>query len=296
MEEQPTPPRVTALLVSHNNATALRRAIQALEQSTARETLEILVVDTGSWDECPTLDAEFPNVVFMRLSKYFGKTKALNIGMRTAKAELIFFLAPEVEVRPDTVSLLAGKLEAAAEAVGVCPLLLDGEGNAPPQAFRLPATTDLLSIWRENTEFPRVDIDPNAERQTVELVPFQAMLVRKYFVKGLNYLDDRYGEAGADLELAFQIRRAGKKILFFPAVHATWVPTIAEVPTPAARSLLSTDRGSAYASFVGKHRGLLAGLWFRVQAAFSALAALRFGVFAGVLSGQKVDGSQTTEL
>src|SRR5258708_1266842 len=136
MEEQPNPPRVTALIVSYNNTAALRRSIQALERSAGREALEILVVDNGSQDECPRLDAVFPGVVFLRLPRNFGKTKALNIGMRTAAAELILFLEPEVEVRPETVSALADKLDADNEAAAVCPLITDQDGAVPPQAFR----------------------------------------------------------------------------------------------------------------------------------------------------------------
>src|SRR5207237_5940541 len=89
----------------------LRRCLAALERSKDRETLEILVVDKGSQDDSPTLDSEFPNTTFLRLPRNFGNTKALNIAMRTAVGELLFYLSPEIEVAPDTVSVLAARLE-----------------------------------------------------------------------------------------------------------------------------------------------------------------------------------------
>src|SRR5208282_4332492 len=58
--EEPSGPRVTAILISYNRAAALRRALQALERSRDRERLEILVVDNGSQDESPQLDIDFP--------------------------------------------------------------------------------------------------------------------------------------------------------------------------------------------------------------------------------------------
>src|ERR1035438_2845919 len=82
-EEQPPAPKVTALIYSYNRAAALRRCIAALERSTGRASLEILVVDKGSQDESPNLDSEFPNTTFLRLPRNFGNTKALNIGMHT---------------------------------------------------------------------------------------------------------------------------------------------------------------------------------------------------------------------
>src|SRR5580704_3763809 len=93
-EGQPSAPKVTALISSYNNAAALRRCIAALERSTSRDIMEIVVVDKGSQDESPRLDAEFPDATFLRLPRNFGNTKALNIGMRTGVGELVFFLSP----------------------------------------------------------------------------------------------------------------------------------------------------------------------------------------------------------
>src|SRR5579863_2709655 len=101
--EEPAPaPKVTALIFSYDSAPALRRCLAALEGSKDREAIEILVVDCGSHDESPQLDTEFSGVTILRLPRYFGRTKALNIGTRTAAGEYLFFLTPQVEVMPDT--------------------------------------------------------------------------------------------------------------------------------------------------------------------------------------------------
>src|SRR5215472_9016571 len=127
--EEITGPGVSAVLVAFNQATQLRRAIAALEKSRDRERLEILVVDCGSQDGSPRLDAEFPVVNMLRLPHHFGAAKAMNIAIRTAKADLVFLLSPSVEVEPDTVSRLAGKLEEEQDLTAVCPLLVDPEGH-----------------------------------------------------------------------------------------------------------------------------------------------------------------------
>ena len=85
---------MSAVLVSFNQAPALRRAIEALERSQDRERLEILVVDCGSQDESPRLDADYPAVQILRLPQHFGATRAMNIAMRTAKAELVLLPVP----------------------------------------------------------------------------------------------------------------------------------------------------------------------------------------------------------
>jgi GT2 family glycosyltransferase len=136
--EEPLGPRVSAILVALNQIEALRRAVAALDLSTDRERLEILVVDLGSQDGSPQLDSEFPSIVTLRLPHNFGATKAMNIGTRTAKADLVFYLSPDVEVAPDTVQKLADKLEEDSEAAAVCPLLVDQEGKPASRVYKLP--------------------------------------------------------------------------------------------------------------------------------------------------------------
>jgi GT2 family glycosyltransferase len=100
--QQPTEeviePKVSAILLGLNQAAALRRAIQALEGSQERERLEIVVIDCGSRDESAQLDSEFEKITVLRLPMFLGAAKAMNIAVRTAKAEILFFLSPNVEV------------------------------------------------------------------------------------------------------------------------------------------------------------------------------------------------------
>src|ERR1700729_428835 len=127
LEEIDVPPaiRVTALIFSYDSAPALRRCLAALEGSNDRASMEILVVDCGSHDESAQLDSEFSGVTMLRLPRYFGRTKALNIGTRTSAGEYLFFMTPEVEVLPTTIPSLVARLEPDPETGAECPLLVD---------------------------------------------------------------------------------------------------------------------------------------------------------------------------
>lgn len=304
-EQEPERPKVSALIVSHNNAETLRRCLQALEASRNRAELEILVVDNGSRDECAQMDSEFPGITMLRLPRYFGATKAMNIGTRTAVGEYIFFLDPETEVAPDTVSLLAAQLDADSNVAAVCPLLIDDTGEPVPFIHRLPTRSALARAWRRDGDLEFVAVNPEQDAVPVEYAVRAAIMTRKQFVKGMNYFDQHYGEFWADAELAYQIRRAQKKMLLLPAARVIHhpVPEIADYP-PAARALLSADCASGAATFVRKHDGFVFGLLFRLSAILSALGGalgsmLRFrdvgyhwARFFAILTGQKIDGSQ----
>jgi GT2 family glycosyltransferase len=287
-EEQPPAPKVTALIYSYNRAAALRRCIRALLASDTRAVLEILVVDKGSQDESPNLDSEFPETTFLRLPRNFGNTKALNIGMRTGVGEFVFFLDPEVEVRPDTISRLLQALEADADAMAVAPLLTDPEGAPVEQAYRLPTPQNGLDL-------EVVAVNPEPAQVPVEYASFQALLARKYFIRGINYLDDRYGEFGADAELAFQIKRAGRKTVVLPGIRAIQHRQ-PEPVSGAVENLLTADRVNGAAVYLGKHFGFMSGLTFRIGQIFKALLSFRFPLLIALVSGEKVDGSQSVVL
>jgi len=286
-EELPPTPKVTALIFSYDSAPALRRCLTALEGSNDRPLIEILVVDCGSHDESPQLDSEFPGVTILRLPRYFGRTKALNIGTRTATGEFLFLLTPEVEVLPTTVPSLLSRLESDSETVAVAPLLLDTESHPAAQFFRLPTP-------ETGTVLLPVEIDTSAESVIVEYATFQALLVRKYFVKGINYLDERYGEFGCDAELCYQIARAARRTLVLPQITALYTP--GSPYSSAAETIFAADRVHGAAVYFGKHYGFFTGLLFRIKSALGALFSLRFGLFGALISGSKIDGSQTTIL
>ena len=137
-------------------------------------------------------------------------------------------------------------------------------------------------------------MEKTAEVFPVEYATFQAFLVRKFFVKGLNYLDERYGDSWSDAELCYQIRRVSRKTLALPQVTALYTP--GSPYAESARTILAADRVHGAAVFFAKHYGFGSGLLFRVKAILGALFTLRLPLFAALISGAKIDGSQSAIL
>ena len=285
-----TLPKTAAILIAHNQAAELRRAIGALERSENREQMEILVVDCGSEDSTPELAEEFPGITMQRLPQNFGATKALNIATRTARAEFLFLLSSDVEVAPDTVARLTEKLETGTDLTGVCPLLVDGSGRPVARTRRLPDRESLAEV-RGGGELPWTPIPEEtlAQERFVVLYPGrEALLVRKQFVTGMNYFDERFGEYWADADLAIKIREAGRRVEMHSDIRATW-----HEPAKAAPSdpIYKSDRILGAALLLSKHEGTFAGLGFRMAALLGALLHFDFSLFSALAGGKKV-GSQ----
>ncbi|HUA82923.1 MAG TPA: glycosyltransferase [Bryobacteraceae bacterium] len=280
-QEEIIEPKVSAILLGYNQAAALRRAIRALEASKDRDRLEIIVIDCGGQDESSQLDSEFENITVLRLPMYLGAVKAMNIGVRTAKAELVFFLSPNVEVAPDTVKQLAAKFDHEGDAVAVCPLLVAPDGHTVSKDQNISA----LIAGKDGDS----DVDTSADSVEMVYPGLHALMIRKQFIKGMNYFDERFGNSWADADMAMQIRRAQRTIRLFPAIRATYY----DEPDPAADDpLYAADRQLGAAAFVGKYRGFVSGLLFRIGAIFRALSHFDLRQAGALISGQKLDGTQ----
>jgi GT2 family glycosyltransferase len=286
-ETIPVTPKVAALLIARNQAAELRRALQALAASEPREQLEILVVDCASSDDTADVADEFPGVTVLRLPQHFGATKALNIATRTARAEFLFLLSPEVQVSPDTVARLAEQLEANPDTSAVCPLFIDAEGKVIARTRRFPDRESLAPV-RAGGElgWTPLTAETLAHQQCIVLYPGrEALMVRRQFLAGMNYFDERFGEYWADADLAIQIRRAGRKIRLYPGIRVVWHGACKTDLDDVAHQ---SDRILGAAALLGKHTGSLPGLGFRCGAIFNALIHLDFPLFAALLGGAKL--------
>ena len=272
---------MSVIVVSCNRMARLRACLDALEASEAREQMEILVADNGSTDGSAQLEPEYPDVRFIRIPRNFGLTKAMNLGLRAAQGEFLFFLHEDTEVSKETVRELAARLDADPDATAVAPMLVTGNGNPAPQLGHLPPD----GTWR-----PVFDADKSGMPETpppveVDYVRGAAFMIRRFFLTAMRQIDERYGQFGSDADICFQIRRAGKQILVLPHLRTVH-------HGGADSALKQADVQIGIARWRGKYYGFAAGLKARVAAALGALFGFRFGVFRHLVSGQKIDGTQ----
>jgi GT2 family glycosyltransferase len=277
--DEPQSPRVTALIVSRNDAPALRRCLEHLHRSTDPERLEILVIDDGSSDETPTVPADFPSVTSLRIPKRVGWTRAVNIALRTAKGDNVLLLPVHAAVEPDTISRLAERLESGAGTGAVCP------SAALIRPF--PTPEDLGTAWKTG-ELPGGKA-PGPGETSAEYPKGAPIMLRRELLRAMNYLDARFGNAWSDLEMCYRVRSGGKNIVVLGEIPAV---TVAPESHRVESDLEWTDSAHGIATWIGLHYGFAAGLKFRITAALFALGRGKLAVFAGILSGRKIDGNQ----
>ena len=262
-------------MVCHNQADRFRRCLQSVDASEGRERYQVIAIDNGSTDGSAQLVSDFPALQWVRLPKNFGLTKALNLGWRAADAEYVLFLHADTEVEPRAIAILADTLDAKADAVAACPLLIDAAGNPAPQLGTLPPNGE----WRA--------AQPGGDEPiAVEYPRGAALMVRVFYIKAIRQIDERYGQFGADADLAMQIRRSGRKILLNPKAR------VRHEGRPAYSSLERADFLQARSVFLGKYQGFGAGFQARMASIFGPLLGFRLGEAKHAIAGQKIDGTQ----
>ena len=280
------PPLVSIVIVALDCRPALERCLDAIGRSPLLDRLEVLVVDGGSRDGSADVDAERPWVQVIRMPMYFGRTRARNIGTRSAKADLVLFLDPRVEVAPDCIARLAEKLESTPEAAAACPAFSGPGGDAADCALRLP---DAAALRRASLLFEPLPRSP-LHGDSAEAVEDWAVMIRKTFLAGMNYLSEkRFSEHWAMLDVCRQIRSAGKRILCLGDAKAVLHP---ELPPVAPREELAADAVAGAAAYLGKHEGFLAALGFRLRCLLAALGSVRLALAWYILQGRRLDPTQ----
>ncbi len=271
-------PRISVIIVSLNRIESLRASLKALGAA-----FQVIVVDNGSSDGSENIVEEYPHILFHRLPRNFGLTKALNIGLRAAEGEYLLWLHDDTCISADAVARLADYLEAHTEAGAVCPLVTDSGGNPVPQVRSLPTPSNPDPELR----LPPAARESTGEELAVDATSCAAIMFRSFFLRALRHVDERYGTYGPAIEIPMQVRRANKKVVILHSVTAIHEAS----PSPVSASALSGDRAAGTAVYLGKHHGLTNGIVYRMKTAVSALFTLRFSVLAAVISGQKIDGT-----
>lgn len=171
-------PAVSVLIAVYNGERYLREAIESVLAQT-RGDFELLIVDDGSTDDTPAILAEYarldPRVVVHRVS-HAGRTAALNLGCRAARAELIARLDADDPALPGRLERQLRFLEANEDValLGGGVLLIDehgeifGEDRLPTGDAEIRKMLQKISLfYHSNVTFRRSAVEAVGGYRTV---------------------------------------------------------------------------------------------------------------------------------
>jgi glycosyltransferase involved in cell wall biosynthesis len=172
--------RVTAVLLTHNRAELLGRALDSLEQS--GPSPKVIVIDNASAsgparrvaEDC----ARRPQVTLHRSEEDLGCAGGRRLGVRLADTEFVLFLDDDAELLPGALEHLVAELDAHPSAGAVAPTVVGVDGRVLHSGGDLENTGE-LAVFLPRDAGTAVDAPTLEESGETGWVQGTAALVRR---------------------------------------------------------------------------------------------------------------------
>jgi GT2 family glycosyltransferase len=210
--------KLSILIVNWNSKDYLRECLRTLRATCGNLSLQIVVVDGGSFDGCAEmLAADFPEVEFIQSNENIGFGRANNLGLAAVTGELLLLLNPDTELRPGALSTLTETLIEQPDAGLVGARLLNSDGSLQYSSVHLlptPWNIALDSDWTRRRWWRRKGLTPDSPPCEVESVSGACMLLHTETFRNLGGFDPAYFMYAEDIDLCARVRALGQKIFF----------------------------------------------------------------------------------
>lgn len=263
---------VSIVIVSWNVRALLEKCLRSIYRSLAEAHIlaEVIVVDNASRDGSAEMVAQdFPQATILPNEANLGFTKANNQGIVLAKGRYVLMLNPDTEIMPDALHSLLEYADAHPDVGVIGPKLVFPDGSVQSSRRRFPT---LLTGCLESTVLQRYFPDhpaleryyvldaPDDEIQEVDWVVGACMLVRHEVIDRVGAFDERFFMYSEELDWCYRIKRAGWKVVYFPASQVVHHEAKSSEQNLLARNIYFHD---SKCRFFGKHYGVWQELLLR---------------------------------
>lgn len=222
-------PKVSVITVNYNHKYFPKLAIEALEKSVTDFPFELIFVDNGSTDTVSVGFLEHASkngrIHYIRSEKNLGFAGGNNLGAKHAKGDFLFILNPDTQVFEDTLQKMVDYLEKHPDIGILAPKLVYADGTVQESCRRDMGFLDLVlhrtflgkTPWGKKrlSRYLMGDFHHDAI-QDVELVTGAAMMMPRKVFEEVGGFDERYFLFMEDFDLCKEVRRAGRRIVYFP--------------------------------------------------------------------------------
>lgn len=213
------PAQVTVVIPTWNGRALLPACLDALLRQT-RPPAEIVVVDNGSEDgTAELLCSAYPEVRVVSFPRNRGFASAANAGIRASRTPFVALLNNDAVPEPGWIAALLDATDRHPRGAAFCSLVLTPAGRV--ESTGLVYTRYGWAVQRDHLGDAR---DAGVGREAVvHAAPAAAILYRLRALDGTLLFEDDFFAYAEDIDLSFQLRRAGWECRYVPearVVHA----------------------------------------------------------------------------
>lgn len=275
-------PEISVIIVNWNSKDYLRTCLQSLARHAPSVTLEVIVVDGGSFDGCDEMLArEFPSVVFVQSPDNIGFARCNNLGARSARGNYLLLLNPDTEFIDASLEILWREAITLPEAGAIGCRLLNRDLSLQTscvQSFPTALNQALDSEFLRRL-FPRSSLWGMGPLHTTgdravraEAISGACILLQRAFFEAVGGFTESYFMYGEDLDLSFKLTRAGHPSYY--VARAQLVHFGGGSSSQSASSFSTVMMRISVHQFIRKYRGPFSAGMYRLFLGISALSRL----------------------
>ena len=218
---------LSIIIVNWNSKDYLRKCLASVVAETRGLEYEIIVIDAASYDGCGTMLREhYPNVRFIQAEKNLGFAWANNQAFAASKGKCVLFLNPDTELRGPAVNILHRALRVLPNAGAVGGKLLNSDGSIQTSCIQSFPTilNQILDVEPLRARFPRSRLWGMAALfgtaqapEEVEAISGACVMLKRSVFESAGRFSEDYFMYAEDLDLSYQVRRAGFRNYYVPA-------------------------------------------------------------------------------
>lgn len=274
---------LTIVIVNWNGGELLRRCLRSIRASQTSFGVKVIVVDNDSHDGSrEAAQREFPEFNIFNSGANLGFGRANNLARPLTDSELVLFLNPDTELKPDTLekSVQCLRVHPDVGALGCQMLYPDGTVQEQGIQWHLTpgrALLELLVVTRKTHRWlgrwlPR--LNPHQSGYARKLYGGY-LLARKAVLDQAGWFDERYFMYAEDGDLSRTIEALGWKLYYTADAAIIHVAGGTSEQAPSGFSVLM--KHESISKMMRKYYGRRGAVTYRLVVFFGAACRLLVG-------------------
>lgn len=208
-------PKITVVIPNYNGIEYIEPCLLTILAQTMAEEIETIVVDNASTDGSSELVRDnYPWVRHVQLDKNYGFSRAVNEGIKRAKAPFILLLNNDVKIEPDVAENMYETINRAEDIFSVASRMLQMKNKE-----LIDGAGDLYSAfgWAyARGKGMKADTAKYQKESEVFAACAGAALYRKSILDEIGYFDEYHFAYLEDVDMGYRARIMGYRNVYCP--------------------------------------------------------------------------------
>ncbi len=227
-------PKVSVIMLNFNSKYFPKMCVEAFYNSKIEFPFEFIAVDNASTEPMSIgyleQAAKEGLVKLVKSPKNLGFGGGNNFGAANARGKYILIMNPDIFVNEDSVGKMISYIESHRDVGILAPKLVYPDGQVQDSCRRLMKFRDLVikrtplrllpGLSKRVEKYTMQDFNHN-EIQEVDLLVGACLLLPSDLYREIGGFDERYFLFMEDFDLCRTVRKAGRKVIYYPEVAVT---------------------------------------------------------------------------